>query len=60
MGPLIDASAGIEPEIYRRYLDIMLRGIATRPEDEPPLSVEALDFERAELIMFNARRTRQP
>ena len=29
MGPLIDASAGIEPELYRRYLDIMLRGIAT-------------------------------
>jgi AcrR family transcriptional regulator len=56
MGPLVDASAGIEPELYRRYLGIMLRGIATRPDEEPPLAVPALDFDRAELIMFNARR----
>jgi AcrR family transcriptional regulator len=58
MGPLIDASAAIEPELYRRYLGIMLRGIATRPDEEPPLAVPALDFERAELIMFNARQPR--
>jgi AcrR family transcriptional regulator len=56
MGPLVDASAGIEPELYRRYLGIMLRGIATRPDEEPPLPLPALDFERAELIMFNAKR----
>jgi hypothetical protein len=31
MDPSIDASAGIEPELYRRYLEIMLGGIATRP-----------------------------
>jgi AcrR family transcriptional regulator len=59
MGPLMDASAGIEPELYRRYLDIMLRGIAARPDEEPSLSVPALDFERAELIMFNAKHARQ-
>ena len=58
MGPLIDASAAIEPELYRRYLGIMLRGIATRPDEEPPLAVAALDFERAELIMFNAKQPR--
>jgi hypothetical protein len=58
MGPLIDASAGIEPELYRRYLEIMLRGIATRPDEEPPLPVAALDFDRAELIMFNAEHPR--
>jgi AcrR family transcriptional regulator len=59
MGPLIDASAGVEPELYRRYLGIMLRGIAARPDEEPPLPVPALDFERAELIMFNAKRRRE-
>jgi AcrR family transcriptional regulator len=59
MGPLIDASAGIEPELYRRYLNIMLRGIAAQPDEEPPLPVAALDSERAELIMFNAKNPRQ-
>jgi hypothetical protein len=59
MGPLIDASAGIEPELYRRYLDIMLRGIATRPDEEPPLPVAALRADQTELIMFNARNPRQ-
>jgi AcrR family transcriptional regulator len=58
MGPLIDASAEIEPELYRRYLDIMLRGIATRPDDEPALPVAPLDIDRAELIMFNAKNPR--
>jgi AcrR family transcriptional regulator len=58
MGPLMDASAEIEPDLYRRYLDIMLRGIAAHPDEEPPLSVPALDFARAELIMFNARHPR--
>jgi AcrR family transcriptional regulator len=58
MGPLIDASAGVEPELYRRYLEIMLRGIAARPDEQPPLPVAALDFDRAELIMFNAKNPR--
>ena len=59
MGPLVDASMGIEPELYRRYLGIMLRGIATQPDEEPPLAVAALDIERAELIMFKAKRPGQ-
>ena len=42
----------------KRYLGIMLRGIATRPDEEPPLPVPALDFDRAELVMFNAKRPR--
>ena len=58
MGPLIDASAEFEPELYRRYLEIMLRGIAARPDEQPPLPVAPLDFDRAERIMFNARNPR--
>jgi AcrR family transcriptional regulator len=59
MGPLVDASAAIEPELYRRYLEIMLRGIATRPDEQPPLPVAALDFDQTELIMFNTKNPRQ-
>jgi AcrR family transcriptional regulator len=59
MGPLIDASAGVEPELYRRYLDIMLRGISARPDEQPPLPVAALDVVQAELIMFNAKNPRE-
>src|ERR1700749_2613746 len=32
LGVLIDASGEIEPRLYRRYLDIMIRGIAADPD----------------------------
>ena len=62
MGPLIDASAEIDPELYRRYLDIIIRGIAARPDLEPPLSTPAIALDRVDEIMFNvsARSRSQP
>jgi AcrR family transcriptional regulator len=59
IGPLIDASADIDPELYRRFLDIVIRGIATRPELEPPLSAPALAPERVDELMFNVSRARR-
>jgi len=56
MSSLIDASAEIEPALYRRYLDIMIRGIAARPDDEPPLSSPSLGLETVELVMLNVKR----
>jgi hypothetical protein len=59
MGPLIDASADVDPELYRRFLDIVIRGIAARPELEPPLSTPPLEVERVDEIMFNVSRGRR-
>jgi AcrR family transcriptional regulator len=59
MGPLIDASADVDPGLYRRFLDIVIRGIAAHPELEPPLSTPALEFERVDEIMFNVSRARR-
>ena len=48
MSVLIDASSDVQPGLYRRFLDIVLRGISTDPDaepspTEPPLAVEDID-----------------
>lgn len=59
MGPLIDASAELDPDLYRRYLDIVIRGIAARPEQEPALSTPPLALERVDEIMVNVSSGRR-
>jgi AcrR family transcriptional regulator len=59
VGPLIDASADIDPRLYRRYVDILIRGIAARPDEEPPLSAPPLGLDRVDQIMFNVNRSRR-
>ena len=59
LGLLIDASGEIEPQLYRRYLDIMIRGIAADPDREPPIAGPAPELDRVDQIMFNANRTRR-
>ncbi|HEX5193121.1 MAG TPA: helix-turn-helix domain-containing protein [Solirubrobacteraceae bacterium] len=59
MGPLIDASAELDPDLHRRYLDIMIRGIAARPEQEPPLSTPPLALDRVDEIMVNVSSARR-
>ena len=50
-GSIIDASRGVEPELWRRYLGILLRGISARPEDEPALPGEPLGVEDVDRVM---------
>jgi len=59
MGPLIDASAEIDPALYRRYLDIIIRGIATRPDLEPSLSTPPIGLDRVDEIVLNFSRARR-
>jgi AcrR family transcriptional regulator len=59
MGPLIDASAELDPDLHRRYLDIMIRGIAAHPEQEPPLSTPPLALGRVDEIMVNVSSARR-
>ena len=39
---LIDAARDVDPDLWRRYLQIVLRGLAAQPELEPPLEQLAL------------------
>jgi AcrR family transcriptional regulator len=39
---LIDAALDVDPDLWRRYLQIVLRGLAAQPELEPPLEQLAL------------------
>ncbi len=58
MGSLIDASRDVDPELWRRYLGIMLRGLSARPDDEPPLPGEPLAVADVDLVMssYTSRR----
>jgi AcrR family transcriptional regulator len=48
---LIDATVDTSPTLYRRFLDIMIRGMAVRPQDEPPLTAAALEPEQIDQIL---------
>jgi AcrR family transcriptional regulator len=48
---LIDATVDTSPMLYRRFLDIMIRGMAVRPQDEPPLTAAALEPEQIDQIL---------
>ena len=39
---LIDAARDVDPDLWRRYLQIVLRGLSAQPELEPPLERLAL------------------
>ena len=41
-GSVIDASRDLDPELWRRYLGILIRGLAAHPEDEGPLPGDPL------------------
>jgi hypothetical protein len=55
---LIDATVDTSPMLYRRFLDIMIRGMAVRPQDEPPLTVAALEPEQIDQILSTIGRPR--
>ena len=58
VGAVLDASRDVAPDLWRRYLGVVLRGIATRPDDLDPLGVTALDPDDVDRVMSVYRRTR--
>jgi AcrR family transcriptional regulator len=56
LGAVVDASHDIEPDLWRRYLALLLDGLRARPKERRPLPVPALD--QAELD--DAMRTWRP
>ena len=55
---LIDATVDTSPMLYRRFLDIVIRGMAVRPQDEPPLTEAALEPEQIDQVLSTIGRPR--
>ncbi|WP_028064065.1 TetR/AcrR family transcriptional regulator [Solirubrobacter soli] len=49
LGAVMDRSRDVEPELWRRYLAIILDGL--RPESATPLPIAALTFEQLDAVM---------
>jgi AcrR family transcriptional regulator len=56
VGSVIDAGRDTEPELWRRYLGLVLRGIAARPEDLPPLPGEPPPPDSVDRLLSRAPR----
>jgi AcrR family transcriptional regulator len=51
LSSLIDASRDVEPELWRRYLGIVLRGCSAAPDDASPLPSPPLEPDQVDLVM---------
>jgi len=54
-GAVIDASQDVEPQLWRRYLEIVMRGLRAEPTNPGPLPVGALDDESLEVVLSSVR-----
>ncbi len=51
LSTLIDASSDVSPELWRRYLDIIFRGLSAHPDQEPELGIEPLGPDQVDHVM---------
>jgi AcrR family transcriptional regulator len=56
---LIDAARDVDPDLWRRYLKIVLRGMSAQPEREPPLEPPPVRLEDVPRVMSALGRTRR-
>jgi AcrR family transcriptional regulator len=54
LGPVIDLTYEVEPELWRRYLAIVLQGLRAHPEPPEPFPVQALPVEQLDAVMVEA------
>lgn len=57
-GAVADYSGHVDPELYRRYLAILLDGLRARRDDAVPLPVDALDMQEMDRAMAGFRPPR--
>jgi AcrR family transcriptional regulator len=55
IGAVVDHGRDVKPDLWRRYLEIVLRGIRAAPELAAPLSVGALTTDELELVAKSGR-----
>ena len=54
--PLIDGARDLDPELWRRYLEILLQGLRADPGAPAPLRHPPLGFEALDTVMSAAKR----
>ena len=60
LGGALHAHAGaVEPRLWIRYVEALLDGFLGAAEPRQPLSVEALDVERMDLVVHRENRTKE-
>src|SRR5215211_3291121 len=50
---IVDIGRDVQPDLYRRYLAVVLDGLRPEPGAADPLPVEALDFDRFQEALSN-------
>jgi hypothetical protein len=58
LAEVIDIAEGVSPELWRRYLGIVLDGLRTRRDAPTPLPVPALDHTELATCMHSLRPPR--
>jgi AcrR family transcriptional regulator len=48
---VIDAAREVEPDLWRRYLGVLLRGMSARPDEQPPLPTGPLSPDQIDPVM---------
>ncbi len=51
LGTLIDAARDVEPELWRRYLAIVVRGLSAQPETMPAIEPGPLALDDVDKVM---------
>jgi AcrR family transcriptional regulator len=59
LSTIIDAARDVEPDVWRRYLAIVLRGMSVEPEKLSPLEQEALEVGDVVRVMSAMRAVRR-
>ena len=55
IGAVVDHGRDVKPDLWRRYLEIVLRGIRAEPELAGPLSVDALTDDELQAVMQSGK-----
>lgn len=58
-GAAIDGARGIEPELWRRYLEIVVQGLRADPSPPEPLEVAPVAPEQVDAVMAAAKTHRR-
>jgi AcrR family transcriptional regulator len=51
IGEIIDRTRHVDPELWRRYLEITLRGLRAHPDPTEPLSIPAPDVDQLDRVL---------
>jgi AcrR family transcriptional regulator len=58
IGEVIDRTRDVDPDLWRRYLELVLRGLRADPDLTAPLSVDAPDVGQVDRVMRSQPRRR--